>query len=278
MGMFVKDIDQSQFAAAVLQRSAEVPVVVDFWAAWCGPCKVLGPTLERLAAEYGGRFELVKVDVDANRELQAQFRVQSIPTVIAFRDGRPAASFVGAKREAEVRAWLDALLPTPWDLLVEQGRDLSFAGDESGAEAAYRRVLLEVPDHPEAATALASLLIARRETAEALIVLGRLPRTPDVERLEAAARLADRSEVDLGALQRRLGDDPTDAGTRVELGEALAARGEYEAGLDHLLAVVAGGGPLRDRARRAMLDVFGLLGPQHPVAASYRRRLANELF
>src|SRR3990172_9816129 len=97
---FVKDIDQTQFAAEVLQRSAEVPVVVDFWAAWCGPCKVLGPILERLAAAYGGRFELVKVDVDANRELQAQFRVQSIPTVIAFRDGRPAATFIRSQPQA----------------------------------------------------------------------------------------------------------------------------------------------------------------------------------
>lgn len=274
----VRDIDQTQFGTAVLQRSSEVPVVVDFWAAWCGPCKVLGPILERLADSYGGRFELVKVDVDANRELQAQFRVQSIPTVIAFKDGRPVSSFIGAKPEAQVRAWIEALLPTALDLMVERARDLALEGDEAGAETLYREVLAEVPDHQEAATALAALLIARRETDDALVVLGRLPRTADVERLEAAARLAARSDVDLSALEARLAADEGDDGARLELGEALAAKGEYEAGLDHLLTVVRNGGAPRERARRAIIDVLGLLGPEHPLTAVYRRRLASELF
>ena len=275
---FVKEIDQSQFGTEVLQRSAEVPVVVDFWAAWCGPCKVLGPILERLAAAYGGRFELVKVDVDANRELQAQFQVQSIPTVIAFKDGRPAATFIGAQPEAQVRAWIDALLPSEWDLLVDRARDLSFEGDEAGAEALYRQVLAAVPDHGEAATALAALLIARKDTDAALLVLRRLPRTADVERLEAAARIAAAATVDLSMLERRIAADENDDAARLELGEALAAKGEYEAGLDHLLTVVGHGGPLRERARRAMVDVLGLLGPDHPLTGVYRRRLANELF
>ncbi|HEX5630166.1 MAG TPA: thioredoxin [Acidimicrobiia bacterium] len=275
---FVKDIDQTQFGTAVLQRSAEVPVVVDFWASWCGPCKVLGPILERLADSYQGRFELVKVDVDANPQLQAQFRVQSIPTVIAFKDGRPVSSFLGAKPEAQVRTWIDALLPTAMDLMVERARDLALEGDEPGAETLYRQVLDEVPDHPEAATALAALLIARRETDDALVVLGKLPRTAEVERLEAAARLTARSEVDLSALEARLTVDPADDAARIELGEALAAKGEHEAGLDHLLTVVRNAGPLRDKARRAIVDVLGLLGPEHPLTAVYRRRLASELF
>ena len=274
----VRDIDQSQFGPEVLQRSHEVPVVVDFWAEWCGPCKVLGPILERLADDYEGRFVLVKVDVDANRELQAQFRVQSIPTVIAFKGGQPVASFIGAKPETQVRTWIDAMLPSRWDLLVDRARDLSLEGDEAGAESLYREVLAGVPDHTEAATALASLLIARKETDEALIVLGRLPRTADVERLEAAARVAARSEVDLTSLEHRLAANPADHAARLELGEALAAKGEYEPGLDHLLEVVRTGGPLREHARRAMIDVFGLIGPEHPLTAGYRRALANELF
>ncbi|MEK7252372.1 MAG: thioredoxin [Actinomycetota bacterium] len=274
----MKDIDQSQFGPEVLQRSHEVPVVVDFWAEWCGPCKTLGPILERLATEYDGRFTLVKVDVDTNRELQAQFRVQSIPTVLAFKGGQPVASFIGAKSESQVRAWIEALLPTRWDRLVDEARDLSLSGDEAGAEVLYREVLATIPDHPEAATALASLLIARKQTDDALIVLGRLPRTSEVERLEAAARLAARSEVDLTSLERRLTENPDDHAARLELGEALAAKGEYEPGLDHLLAVVRTGGPLRQRARQAMVDVFGLIGPDHPLTAGYRRALANELF
>ncbi len=275
---FVKDIDQTQFGAAVLQRSAEVPVVVDFWATWCGPCRVLGPILESLAAQYEGAFELVKVDVDANPQLQAQFQVQSIPTVIAFKDGRPAATFIGAKSESQVRSWIDALLPTEADRLVDEARDLTMEGDEAGAEERYRAVLAKVPDHPEAATALAALLIARKQTDDALVVLGRLPRTADVERLEAAARLAAGADVDLTILEQRLATDPNDDAARLELGAALAAKGEYEPGLDNMLTVIRNGGPLREKARRAIVDVLGLLGPEHPLTAAYRKRLASELF
>ncbi|OFW63335.1 MAG: thioredoxin [Actinobacteria bacterium RBG_16_67_15] len=274
----VKDVDQQQFAQEVLHRSEEVPVVVDFWAKWCGPCKVLGPSLERLAAHYGGAFELVKVDTDANQALAAQFGIQSIPTVFAFKGGKPVSQFVGALPEAAIRRWIDELLPTELDRMVERARDLAFADDEAGAEAVYREVLSRVSDHQDAATGLASLLIARGDTDEALIVLGKAPRTSEVEKLEAAARVTAAQGIDLSHLEARLAADPTDDRARLELGHALAAKGEWEAGLDHLLAVVRRGGELRDTARRAMVDVFGLLGADHPLTATYRRALANSLF
>lgn len=274
----VKDIDQQQFAQEVVHKSEEVPVVVDFWATWCQPCKVLGPNLEKLAVEYGGAFELVKVDTDANQALAAQFGIQSIPTVIAFRNGKPVGRFTGAIPEASIRSWIDGLLPTELDRKVDHARDLALDGDEAAAESLYREVLAEVPDHPDAATSLASLLIARGETDEALIVLGRLPRTSEVEKLEAAARVTASQGVDLSELERRLATNPADQRARIDLGQALAAKGEWEAGLDNLLAVVRDGGDLRGEARQAMVDVFGLLGADHPITTTYRRALANALF
>jgi putative thioredoxin len=274
----VKDIDQTQFGQAVLQRSHEVAVVVDFWAEWCQPCKALGPILERVAADHADRLDLVKVDIDANPELASQFGVQSIPFVLAFKDGQPVANFTGAIPEASVRAWVDQLLPTEIDLLAERARDLAFDGDEAAAEALYREALDQMPDHQDAATSLASILIARGETDEALIVLGRLPRTAEVERLEAAARVTAAQGTDVGDIERRLAASPGDHDLRIELGQALAARGEYEPALDHLLAVVRDGGDARDDARQRMIDVFGLLGSDHPLTTSYRRALANALY
>ena len=276
--MVVKDVDQQAFGQDVLQRSHEVPVVVDFWAAWCNPCRVLGPTLEKVAADHQGDFDLVKVDVDRNPDLAAQFGVQGIPTVLAFRDGRPVARFTGALPEAAVRQWVSQILPTEIDGLVDRARDAVLDGNEVEAEVLFRRVLEEVPDHAEAGTGLAALLIARGETGEALILLGRLPRSGEVERLESAARIAAAQGSDLHALEDRVTADPADTRARLELGKALAARQEYEPALDHLLAVVRAGGLHREAARAAMVDVFGLLGNGHPLTALYRRALASALY
>lgn len=274
----VKDIDQQDFGQEVLQRSNEVPVVVDFWATWCGPCRTLGPMLEKAAADYDGAFELVKVDVDQNQALAQQFRVQSIPTVIAFKDGRPVSQFMGAVPETQLHAFIDALLPTELDLIVDRARDLALDGDEAGASALYSQVLEQAPDHHEAGTGLASLLIARGETDTALIVLGKLARTSEVETLEAAARVAAAQGVDLTGLESRLALDPTDQAARIELGQALVAKGEHEAGLDHLLEAVRAKDEHLDTARQAMIDVFGILGSEHPLSQTYRKALANALF
>jgi len=274
----VKDIDQQQFGSEVLQRSQDVPVVVDFWAEWCGPCKTLGPALEKVAADYAGKFELVKVDVDQNQALSQEFGVQSIPTVIAFKDGKPVSQFMGAIAEPQIRQFIDAILPSELDLLVDRARDLVLEGDEAGASAVFSQVLEQQSDHVEAGTGLASLLIANGDTETALIVLGRLPRTSEVEKLEAAARVTAARGADVPELEAKLATAPDDQAVRIELAQALAANGEHEAALDHLLAVVAAKGEQMDEARQGMVDVFGLLGDDHPLTTSYRKALANALF
>jgi putative thioredoxin len=274
----VKDISQQSFGQDVLQQSHQIPVVVDFWAEWCAPCKMLGPALERVADSYQGAFELAKVDVDGNPGLAQQFGVQGIPTVIAFRDGKPVSRFTGALPEPTIRQWVEQILPTELDKLVDQARDHVLDGDDAAAEGLFRQALEQVPDHAEAGTGLAALLIARGETDEALILLGKLPRSTEVERLEAAARVARNGALDITELEARLAADPDDEAARLELGQALAANGEHEVALDHLLEVVRLGGQQRDAARQAMLDVFGILGDGHPLTTEYRRHLANELF
>ncbi|MCJ7725906.1 MAG: thioredoxin, partial [Acidimicrobiia bacterium] len=253
MSAFVKDVSQEAFGVEVLQRSNEVPIVVDFWATWCGPCRTLGPALESVADAYGGAFELVKVDVDANQQLAQQFRVQSIPTVIAFRDGEPVGQFMGAISEPQIRAFIDGILPSEADGMVDRARSAVIEGDEAAAEEWYRAALESVPDHPDAGTGLAALLIARGEIAEALIVLGKLARSTEVERLEATARISGARDTDVSAIEARLSADPDDEEARFELGQVLAASGEYEPALDHLLAVVKAGGSGREKARQAMI-------------------------
>ncbi|HSF85531.1 MAG TPA: thioredoxin [Acidimicrobiia bacterium] len=274
----ISDISAAEFPQAVLQRSHEVPVVVDFWAEWCGPCKVLGPILEDLTIESDGEFELAKVDVDANPELSQQFGVQGIPTVVAFRDGAVAGRFTGALPEPQVRTWLEGIMPDEMDRMVDQARDVALGGDLLQAEQIYRMVLEQRSDHHEAGTGLAGLLLARGDSEEALIVLGRLAPTPDVERLQAAARLSASRVDDVASLEAAVTADAGDDGARLSLAKALAARSEFEPALDHMLTVVTGKGEGADEARKAMLDIFELLGDAHPLTGPYRRRLASALF
>jgi len=145
---YVRDVDAAAFQRDVVERSKEVPVVVDFWAAWCGPCKILGPILERLAGEHNGGFELAKVDVDSNQTLAGQFGVQGIPTVVGFRDGRPVSRFTGALPEHNVRQWLGGIIPSEADLLVAMAGDRLDEGDLA-ALIAYLRALPPLPDEPK---------------------------------------------------------------------------------------------------------------------------------
>jgi putative thioredoxin len=274
----IKDVTTEDFQVAVLQRSREVPVLVDFWAEWCQPCKTLSPLLESLTADYDGVFELAKVDVDANQDLSGQFGIQSIPTVVAIRDGKEVNRFTGALPEASIRTFLDTVLPSELDAMVDEGRTALVDGNTAGAEHIFRQVLDRQSDHPDAGTSLASLLIDHGDTEGALIVLGKLVATPDVERLQSAARLRQSAGDDIAALEVAVASDPDDEAAQLELARALAAKTQYEPALDRLLAVVQANGSAKEAARLAMVDIFGVLGNEHPLTPEYRRKLAAALF
>jgi putative thioredoxin len=275
---YVKDVDTASFQRDVIDRSREVPVVVDFWAAWCGPCKVLGPLLEKLAGEFAGGFELAKIDVDSNQELAGQFGVRGIPTVVGFKGGAPVDQFTGALPEHSVLQWLRQIIPSEADRLAATAGDLLDEGDVAAAERSYREALTIDPHHIEAAVGLASLFIDAEKNQEALDLLAALPPTQEVQRLQAAARMGTVDTQAIPQLEARLVADPDDTTARIQLGRALAATHQFEPSLNNLLEAVARGDDARDEARRAMLDVFEVLGPDHELTVAYRRRLASALF
>lgn len=275
---FVQDVSAADFQQTVLHKSHEVPVVVDFWAEWCGPCRTLGPTLEKLAAEADGAFIVVKVDVDSNQELAAQFNVQGIPTVIGFHNGAPVDQFTGALPESAISEWLGRLLPSELDVVVDKARDAAIAGNLETAERLFRAVLEEQPDHHEAGTGLAALLMTSGNQDAALALLDKLPTTDEVAKLKSAARLRASGAVDLTEIEQRLDAAPDDDSIRIELALALAGRAEYEPALDHLLGVVRSSSEAKEDARKAVLEIFDVLGDGHPLITTYRRQLASALF
>jgi putative thioredoxin len=246
----VIDVSQADFQAEVLDRSRQVPVVVDFWAAWCGPCRALGPLLERAAATREGQVVLAKVDTDANPQLSRSFGIQGIPAVKAFRDGQVVDEFVGALPGPRVEAFFDALVPSEADGLVQ-------AGDEPS----LRRALELDPGRRDAAVALARLLHARGDDDEALALVEPLEGSFDAEGLAARIRL-ERQPDD--GLARSL---------------EILDSGDHAAALDALLgALQAAQDGRRDDLRRVIVGVLDELGVEHPLAREYRRRLASALY
>ena len=279
-GAAIKDVNESGFAAEVIERSRAVPVVVDFWAAWCGPCRVLGPIIEREVAAHEGRVELVKVDVDANPGLAARYDIRGIPAVKAFAGGEVAREFVGLQSADFLRRWLAELAPSPARQALEAAGALVRQGDRAGAESAFRALLGDAEAGGAAAVALADLLLAAGRADDAEAALASVdPRSPHADAAEAARRRVTfaRDAAAFGgraAAAAALARDPGDLEARFALASAHAAALEWEPALAELLELVKRSRKFRDDgARRAMLVIFDHLGPQHPLVSDYRRQL-----
>jgi len=243
------DVTESNFEADVLDRSHSLPVVVDFWAEWCAPCRQLGPILEREASKRSGRLELVKLDVDANPTVSRSYGIQGIPAVKAFHKGRVVAEFVGAQPTAAVERFLDSLLPSEAELLAHRGDEVSL------------RAALELePGHADAAIQFARILHSRGQDQEALDVLGNVHGSFSADGLSARIRLA-RSGVP-------------------DLSRAFAAldAGDNEQALDVLIEAITLARSNRDEIRRVVVGILDELGPDHPLATTSRTRLASALY
>jgi putative thioredoxin len=257
----VIEVTDETFEQVVVEGSKDRPVVVDMWAEWCGPCRQLTPTLEKVAQERAGAFLLAKLDTDANQMTASAFGVQSIPTVIAFKNGEAVTGFIGAYPEPEVNRFIDSILPTEAEKRAEEARSVEEAGDLATAEARYREVLADDPANRDAAVGLARILVERGDLDEAEGLLGKHRPDPEAEKVLAAIAM------------RRWADAPADG----ILGEAqrLVASGDLSGGLAGLLQAL---NEDRDAARDAMITVFTAVGDDDPIIQEYRRLLSAALF
>ncbi|MBZ0143422.1 MAG: co-chaperone YbbN [Rhodocyclaceae bacterium] len=284
MSAYSIDVTETNFMQEVIEASHRAPVLVDFWAPWCGPCRSLGPILEKLAAEYQGRFRLAKVNSDENQALAGQFGVRGIPNVKAFVGGKMVDEFTGALPESAVREFIDALLPSPAEPLRLEAQ----AARARGEADATRKLLLQAirldPKHEQARLDLVDVLLDAGDLAEAQRLLGEIADSAkDRSRIDAlSARIAlaqgAPSGADESALNARLAADPADHEARLGLANLLAARQDYRGALEHLLEIVR-----RDRAfgddigRKTMLQVFSLLGPDSELVRTYRGELSRAI-
>jgi putative thioredoxin len=284
----IKDTTTQGFRADVIAESARQPVLVDFWAPWCGPCKQLTPVIEKVVTQAGGKVKLVKMNIDDHPEVAGQLGIQSIPAVIAFRDGQPFDGFMGALPESKVKAFIEKLVgPVGNDTadLIKLAGECLAAGDLAGAAEAYATVLAQAPDHVGALAGLAGVQLETGNLEQARRILETIPEAkrndPAVSGLAARLELAERAASlgDLAGLEQRIAADAGDHQARFDLAVALNARGFRLEAADHLLEIIK-----RDRAwnedgaRKQLLQFFEAWGPMDEVTLSARRKLSAYLF
>ncbi|SEJ26093.1 thioredoxin [Paraburkholderia diazotrophica] len=280
------DTTLATFEKDVISASMLTPVLVDFWAPWCGPCKTLGPMLEKLEAEYEGKWRLVKVNVDENQELAAHFQVRSIPHVVAFADGRPVDQFIGVLPEGQLRQFLDRLVPDSAEAARAEAAVAVSEGRREDAYDALKAALAFDPGYDEARLDLMELLLEDHRVEEAQNENDLLsPKTTQgidarynaiKTRLDAVDAAADLPPTD--ALEARVADNPDDLEARFDLASALIARRKYDPALEHLLAIVQRDRTFReDVGRKTMLSVFDLAAHQPELVSKWRRRLSASL-
>ena len=289
----IKNSDTNSFMADVIDASHDQPVIVDFWAPWCGPCKQLGPALEKAVREAKGAVRLVKVDIDKSQELAAQMRIQSIPAVYAFKDGRPVDGFVGALPDSQVKQFVQRMAatgggkgPSPIEEAVELAKEAIAAGDHARAANIFAQVLQHEPENLEAIAGLARTHLAKGEFAKARDLLDKAPKEAqthaEITGARASLELAEagaKAKGALGELRARLARDPGDLQSRLELAAANFAAGERETAIDDLLEMVRRHRSWNEEAaRKQLLKLFEAMGPTDPLTVATRRRLSSILF
>lgn len=286
----VKDVSTATFMVDVVDASNDAPVVVDFWAPWCGPCRTLGPMLEKAVRETKGAVRMVKVNIDENPEIAQQMRIQSIPAVYAFKDGRPIDGFVGALPESQVKQFIKRLASagaaqSPIAEALAQAKAALAEGDLGTAGTFYRHILQHEPDNVDAIAGMARVLLADGKADKAQQLIDKLPADkashPEVAAVKTAIELAAQASRsgDARALERKLEADPNDHQARFDLAMQRFGRGDREGAVDLLLDIVK-----RDRAwnedgaRKQLVKFFEAFGPTDPLTVSARRRLSTLLF
>ena len=275
-----RDVTDADFQAAVIDRSHQIPVVVDLWAPWCGPCRQLGPVLEKVAAQRAGEFELVKINVDENPVSAGQLGARSIPLVIAFRDGAIVNQFVGTKPLSAVMEFINGIAPSKADRLVTAAADALAAGEAGDAEQLLNEALQEDRQHSSARLNLAELLVSQQRYDEALDTLQALPTKPNdpVSRLMAEIRTRMSGSGDLATLEQQVTENPADLGAAISFGKALGAERQFERALEVLLATIQKNPAYNEgEARQSVIDLLAVMGPDDPLTREYRQKLARAI-
>ena len=285
-GDLIKDGTDASFVADVIEASKDTPVIVDFWATWCGPCRQLGPSIEKNVLAAKGKVKLVKIDIDANPQFAGQLRVQSIPAVFAFVGGRPVDGFMGALPDSQVKQFVDRIAgqapANAVDELLAMAKESLEVGDVGGAAQAYAQVLQAEPDNVKAIGGMARCYLAGGDAERAAEIAAMAPddaKDADLDSVRAALALAEEGPSETGEFEQRLAKDANDHEARYEIAKALAARGAWAEASDHLLTIIAADRAWNDEAaRKQLLTIFEAAGAGSDITRAGRRRLSSILF